>query len=344
MAEENTLYDFQHECGVCADYSHASGWRFCYVYLLHLKDEALDKFKVFKTEVELQQESLIKRFKTNMGEVLICPYTKSEVPGKRKLKVDGTVEKFKARLIIHGFKQKSGIDNFDTYAPVTRISTIRLLIAMTSIHNLIIHQIDVKIAFLNEELEEEVDLTKEFLSLRFSIKDTGKADVILGIRIKHESNGIAISQSHCIEKVLKKFNYSDCTPVSTHLDTCEKLMPNKGLAVSQLEYSRVIGCLMYATTCTRPDIAFAIEKLTTLKTIRLQVASAATLAKAYSQMYNGKSIHLGVRNNMIRELITNGVVSIEFVRYQQNLADYLTKGLARDLVIKSAEGMGLKST
>ncbi|GJZ71609.1 hypothetical protein Tco_0635460 [Tanacetum coccineum] len=45
---------------------------------------------------------------------------------------------------------------------------------------------------------------------------------------------------------------------------------------------------------------------------------------------------------MIRELITNGVISIEFVRSQQNLADHLTKGLARDLVIKSAEGMGLK--
>ena len=41
--------------------------RFCYVYLLHSKDEALDKFKVFKTEVELQQGSLIKRFRTDRG-------------------------------------------------------------------------------------------------------------------------------------------------------------------------------------------------------------------------------------------------------------------------------------
>ncbi|GKE46402.1 hypothetical protein Tco_1477660, partial [Tanacetum coccineum] len=43
---------------------------------------------------------------------------------------------------------------------------------------------------------------------------------------------------------------------------------------------------------------------------------AATLAKAYSKMYNGKSRHLGVRHSMIHELITNGVVSIEFVRVQ----------------------------
>nr|GFB86045.1 zinc finger, CCHC-type [Tanacetum cinerariifolium] len=63
---------------------------------------------------------------------------------KRKLKVDGTVKKFKAMLIIQGFKQKSGMDYFDTYAPVARISTITLLIAMASIHYLIIHQMDVK--------------------------------------------------------------------------------------------------------------------------------------------------------------------------------------------------------
>nr|GFB27370.1 zinc finger, CCHC-type [Tanacetum cinerariifolium] len=75
---------------------------------------------------------------------------------KRKLKVDGTIEKFKARLVIQGFKQKSGIDYFDTYALVARISTIRLLIAMLLIHNLIIHQMDVKIAFLNGDLDEEV--------------------------------------------------------------------------------------------------------------------------------------------------------------------------------------------
>ncbi|GKB43789.1 zinc finger, CCHC-type containing protein [Tanacetum coccineum] len=52
---------------------------------------------------------------------------------KRKLKVDGTTKKFKARVVIQGFKQNSGIHYFDTYAPVARISTIRLLIAMTSI-------------------------------------------------------------------------------------------------------------------------------------------------------------------------------------------------------------------
>ncbi|GJX01445.1 hypothetical protein Tco_0185358 [Tanacetum coccineum] len=71
--------------------------------------------------------------------------------------------------------------------------------------------------------------------------------------------------------------------------------------------------------------------------------SAPTMARAYSQIYNGKSRHLDVRHSMVRELIRNGVIYIEFVRTQHNLADHLTKGLAKDLVIKSVIGMGLKS-
>ncbi|GJW23871.1 zinc finger, CCHC-type containing protein [Tanacetum coccineum] len=264
---------------------------------------------------------------------------------QKKLKVDGTIEKFKARLVIQGFRQKLGIDYFDTYALVARISTIRLLIAMASIHNIIIHQMDVKTAFLNDELDEEVDLTKEFLSSRFSMKDMGEADVILGIRIKHESNRIAISQSRYIEKVLKKFNYFDCTPVSTLMDTSEKLMPNIGQVVSQLKYSRVIGYLMYVMTCTRPDIAFAVGKLSRYTSNQ---ALATTGKKAewlrnlilkiplWSKPITPISIRCDSAATLAKAKCTM------FVRSQQNLADHLTKGLAIDLVIKSTEGMGLK--
>nr|GFA37475.1 zinc finger, CCHC-type [Tanacetum cinerariifolium] len=75
---------------------------------------------------------------------------------KRKLNVDVTIKNFKARLVIQGIRQKSRIDNFNTYAPVAHISTIRLLIALASIHNLIIYQVDMKTTFLNNELDEDV--------------------------------------------------------------------------------------------------------------------------------------------------------------------------------------------
>ncbi|GJR03280.1 hypothetical protein Tco_0526264 [Tanacetum coccineum] len=54
----------------------------------------------------------------------------------------------------------------------------------------------------------------------------GEADVILGIKIKRENKGIVITQSHYIEKTLKKFNREDCYPVSTLMDPIEKLKPN----------------------------------------------------------------------------------------------------------------------
>ncbi|CAM8951385.1 unnamed protein product [Rhodiola kirilowii] len=93
------------------------------------------------------------------------------------------------------------------------------------------------------------------------MKDMGEADVILGIRIKRENKGLALSQSHYVEKVSKKFNCLNFSPVSTPMDPSVKLLPNTGEAVSQLEYSKVIGCLMYAMTSTRPDIAYAVGEL-----------------------------------------------------------------------------------
>nr|GEU29260.1 zinc finger, CCHC-type [Tanacetum cinerariifolium] len=192
--------------------------------------------------------------------------------------------------------------------------------------------VDDMLIFCTDQVQ--VNLAKEFLSIRFSIKDLGEADVIFVIRVKHE--------------------------MSTPMDTNEKLRPNNGQTVSQLKYSRVIGCLMYVITCTRPSIAFIVapgKEAEWLRNLILEIPmwskpitpificcdSAATLAKAYSQIYNGKSRRLSVRHSMIRELIMNGVVSIEFVSSQQNLVDHLTMGLATNLVIKSVEGMSLKS-
>nr|GEU86922.1 zinc finger, CCHC-type [Tanacetum cinerariifolium] len=72
----------------------------------------------------------------------------------------------------------------------------------------------------------KVDKAKKFLSSGFSMKDIGEADVILGIKIKRENKIIVITQSHYIEKILKKFNREDCSPVSTLMDPVENLKPN----------------------------------------------------------------------------------------------------------------------
>ncbi|GKE00343.1 zinc finger, CCHC-type containing protein [Tanacetum coccineum] len=75
------------------------------------------------------------------------------------------------------------------------------------------------------KFDGSVDKTKKFLSSKFSMKDMGEADV------------------------------------STPMDPVKKLKPNTGKPVDQLEYSRAISCLMYAMTCTRPDIAYVVGRL-----------------------------------------------------------------------------------
>ena len=63
---------------------------------------------------------------------------------RKKLKPDGSIDKFKARPVTIGFKQKTDLDLFDIFSPVTRITSIRLLIAIAAIFDLKIHQMDVK--------------------------------------------------------------------------------------------------------------------------------------------------------------------------------------------------------
>ena len=75
---------------------------------------------------------------------------------KRKMKVDGSIDKYKARLVIKGYRQTEGLDYFDTYSPVTRINSIRMVLAIAALRNLEIHQMDVKTAFLNGDLDEEI--------------------------------------------------------------------------------------------------------------------------------------------------------------------------------------------
>eukprot|EP00253_Pinus_taeda_P023341 PITA_23341 len=75
---------------------------------------------------------------------------------KVKQAFDGSVEKHKARFVTRGFSQVEGIDYDETFAPVARYSFIRLMLALSAHMDWNIHQMDVKTAFLNGKIEEEV--------------------------------------------------------------------------------------------------------------------------------------------------------------------------------------------
>lgn len=73
-----------------------------------------------------------------------------------KQKADGSVDKYKARLVARGFSQKPGFDYNETYAPVAKLVTLKILLAVANHEQMHIHQMDVKCAFLNGELKEDI--------------------------------------------------------------------------------------------------------------------------------------------------------------------------------------------
>lgn len=95
-------------------------------------------------------------------EVVERPADRKVVSSKFVFKIkrgaDGAVERYKARLVARGFTQQEGVDFDETFAPVVKFATIRTVLAMAAARKLVVHQMDVKTAFLHGELEEEVFL------------------------------------------------------------------------------------------------------------------------------------------------------------------------------------------
>ncbi|GKD28975.1 retrovirus-related pol polyprotein from transposon TNT 1-94, partial [Tanacetum coccineum] len=120
-------------------------------------------FKQAMTEpswIDAMQEEIHEFERLQVWELVLCPDKVMLIKLKwiYKVKIDefGGVLKNKARLLAQGFRQEEGIDFEESFAPIARIEAIRIFVANAATKNMMIFQMDIKMAFLNGRLKEEV--------------------------------------------------------------------------------------------------------------------------------------------------------------------------------------------
>ncbi|XP_073046157.1 uncharacterized protein [Primulina eburnea] len=245
---------------------------------------------------------------------------------RRKYNTDGSLHTFKARLTTKGFRQKEGVDYFDTYAPIVRITSIRALFALASFYNLHVHQMDVKTTFLNGELDEKIYMKQP------------KYFILLG-----NENKVCYTDASWI------------TSVDENRSASGWIFTLGGGAISWA--SKKQACITHSTMESEFSALAAVGKEVewlrnlsldiklwpqSMPAISLHCDSQATMSKAFNKIYNGKYRHIALRHEYIRHLISDDIITVVYIRSSKNLADPLTKRLSRDIIKNTTTSMDLK--
>ncbi|GJT49766.1 retrovirus-related pol polyprotein from transposon TNT 1-94, partial [Tanacetum coccineum] len=186
-----------------------------------------------------------------------------------------------ARLVAKGYRQEEGNDFEESFALVARIEAIRIFIANAASKNMVIYQIDVKIAFLNGDLQEEVFVSQpkgfedpehpthvyRLKKALYGLKQAPRAwyDTLSKFLMATkffkgavDPTCIFINQAKYALEILKKYRMDLTDPVDTPMVDRLKLDEDlKGIPVDQTRFRGMVGSLMYLTA-SRPDLVFAV--------------------------------------------------------------------------------------
>ncbi|GJX81198.1 retrovirus-related pol polyprotein from transposon TNT 1-94 [Tanacetum coccineum] len=281
---------------------------------------------------------------------------------KVKLEELGGILKNKARLVAHGYRQEEGIDFEESFALVARLEAVRIFLAFAAHMNMIVYQMDVKTAFLNGILREEVyaprawyDLLSSFLLSQGFSKGTVDPTLFIsrkGKDILLSPRGIFLNQLKYSLESLEKYVMESCDPVDTPMVEKSKLDDDtQGKVVDPTHYRGMVGTLMYLTS-SKPDLDSAIALTAfadadqascqdtrrstsinhnfltmALDSIKFQYTVKSAIALCCNNVQHSRSKHIDIRYHFIKEQVENGVVELYFVRTEFQLADIFTKAL-----------------
>jgi hypothetical protein len=173
----------------------------------------------------------------------------------------------KLKKSIYGLKQSplswnKVLDDFLVRNQMTR-STADPGVYMRSVNN---HRLFVT-TYVDDLLIASQSLTlinefKKKLAERFEMSDLGELKYILGIQVSQKSGRITISQQHYVDELLEKFKMPECKGYTTPMEPGAALVKaTESDTIVDAPYASLIGSLLYLSNCTRPDITFAVNRL-----------------------------------------------------------------------------------
>ncbi|KAG8648959.1 hypothetical protein MANES_08G054502v8 [Manihot esculenta] len=218
--------------------------------------------------------------------------------------------------------------------------------------------------------------------MQFEMSDLGLLSYYLGIEVRQNSDSITLCQAGYAKKILEKLGLGECNSCSIPMEPKVKMSKhgNGEPEVDKTLYRSVIGSLRYLVN-TRPDIAYSVgvvsrymeapttSHLAAVKQIlscqagtcqgvwlsrilsdisqqqvkpKLNVDNKLAIALAKNSVYHDRSKHIDTRFHFIRQCVQSEVIELEYVNTNEQLADILTKPLARQRFLELREKIGLK--
>ncbi|CAI7908569.1 unnamed protein product [Closterium sp. NIES-53] len=230
-----------------------------------------------------------------------------------KTKADGTIEKFKARWVVRGFDQEHGRDFTETFAPVSRHTSLRILLAIAAMKKRKLQQIDVANAFLYALVDAEI-----FVELPHGTN--GEPNQYLGLNIREEEGVIYINAAKYADTIAKRFALTPTTISTLYRYATGNHKEGSSLLKSAgiRDYQRKLGCLLFAAVTCRPDLSYSASQLATY----LKKPEAEHLAEL------DRALHYFVSTSTIGlTYYKNTTTPTKLIGYMA--ADYLTKKLGK---------------